>query len=493
MGTFTMKTYNDSYLYKTKINSNQKDNPDKQAQKAILDFMISSHRIEDKKSDSFRGVAEEIKRQQRSNILYTVLMMDNVKLCIGPYEMPRAFKVFDAKDPKSDKKSMVFIDVTGLIELKNGYYYCKKVDVLCAYLMDALIYLLYRHNPNKLVDNSNITISATDCYVSMFTYIIDYRRIIGYSANKVKISYLTALYFLVHMMGKDLTDYTKSIAAKVSGAQAKDINAYDLYIDDGCFDNINTFINMLSTTFSLKGFTLQVFIADWMRQFGTGMEYATELLTSFLVLISRAYSASYIVGQKQVERCCGAANMIKLMNAIDKAGIDSFDNRMFMSESELVQYESHDKNSMSLASQMGLRGSADDVLSVRSADFCNEGSIAKKCKDGIEFCNNALLTDKLPGFAASVFDKGIKTSFDYCIEAVKADDIEKFKYIPGSLLESTKILKHQLSDKDSFKLDTAIEESIQGIREALNPTLDSEVRVAACKLISEYREMKQYM
>ena len=93
-----------------------------------MDFIIKAHRVEDKKSDAFRGIVEEVKRQQTNSILYTVLMMDSVKICINQYEMPRAFKVFDAKDPSNGRQPAVFIDATGIIEFKNGYYVCKKID-----------------------------------------------------------------------------------------------------------------------------------------------------------------------------------------------------------------------------------------------------------------------------------------------------------------------------------------------------------------------------
>ena len=67
MKNFTMKTFNDSYLYTNKVNHNA-ENPKSKNDKAIIDFIIKSHRIE-KYNDAFRGVMEDIKRQQTSSVL----------------------------------------------------------------------------------------------------------------------------------------------------------------------------------------------------------------------------------------------------------------------------------------------------------------------------------------------------------------------------------------------------------------------------------------
>ena len=93
MNNSTMKTYKDSYLYKTKtrkINSDQNKNNN-----ALSKYIMQAERV-DKKSPAFNGILEDIKRQQTSSIVYTILQMDNVELCIGTYELPRSFKVFEA-------------------------------------------------------------------------------------------------------------------------------------------------------------------------------------------------------------------------------------------------------------------------------------------------------------------------------------------------------------------------------------------------------------
>ena len=493
MSNFTMKTYKDSYLYNNKISNKEPSNPDKRTNEAIRDFITTSYRIEDKKSDAFRGVVEDIKRQQRSSILLTVLLMDNVKLCIGRSELPRAFKVFDAKDSKSGGKPMVFIDVTGLIEMRNGFYVCKKIDVLCAYLSDALVYLLYRYSPSKIMDNSNITIAATDCYVSMFTYIIDYLRIIGYSVNKKKISYFIALFFLHNMMGKTIDDYTKNIAAKTAELSANDIRAFDLYYEDGMFDNISNFIIFLSETFKLKGFTLEVFVNKWIQLFGTGTQYGCELFTSFMVVIMNANSGSYIIKQQQVERCCGAQNMIKISNAVEKAGVTSFDNRMTMSESDLSIYEVHDKNSCQLAEALNMRKNIPADLAFNVNDFVTVESAIEKAEKVIKFYNEARMGYKLPDVVSEAIMTGVESAYINGMNILNSQDqIYEFGALPA-VIKTFK--KYPVEDKQRYCIEVTINRDSDALRDALSESCIEEkvIKQAISKTISEFREVKNIM
>ena len=488
MNKFTMKTYSDSYLYNNRISGKDPSSPDKRTNEAIKDFIITSHRIEDKYSDSFRGIIEEIKRQQRSSILLTVLLRKDVVLCIGNSELPRAFKVFDAKDPKSGKQPRVFIDVTGLIQYVNGYYYCKKIDSLCAYLADALVYLLYRNYPSRLVDNSNITMIATDCYVSMFIYIIDFLRVVGYSANKNKISYFIALFFLNNMMGKEIDQYTKNIACKVSGLTMSEAIPLNIYMEEDTFENIATFISFLNENF-LKGFTLEIFIAKWMYQFGTGTQYGTELLTSFLVLLCNAYSGAYLVGQKQVERCCHANNLTKIWNAIERAGINSFDNRAYMNEADLAIYEVHDKNTELLAKAMKLRENKPEELLFTESDFSSKDIVVEKAKDNISYYKNARMERNVGKVAENAINMGIEVAIENCSNLVEG---KESIYGEDAVMELCKVFGRELDDKSSYKLETKINNAVGKLRDMISECYDKETRQSISSTILELKSAQQY-
>lgn len=493
MSGFTMKTYKDSYLYKVKLSKRDQDNPEKRNNQAIMDFIIKSHRIEDKKSDPFRGIVEQVKVQQTSSVLYTVLMRDDVKICINQYEMPRAFKVFDAKDPSNNRQPAVFIDATGIIELRSGYYVCKKIDVLCAYLFDALVYLLYRHYPQKLVNNSSVVNNALECYVSMFHNNIEYMGIPGYSTNRKKIAYMAGLFFLVNMMSKPLDNYNKSLAGKVAGLTPAEIKAYDLYLNDISFDDINEFITSISKTYNLKGLTLEVFISKWMYYYGTGTHYAAELLTSFLCLVVNAYTGSYIVGQRQVERSCGDM-MIKLANSIIKAGVESFNTaRGFMTESQLAELEVHSKNTRELAEAMKLFAKADQSkIVVESAEFESVETVKEKVKDIVEFCEAARCENKINKYAENCIANGISRAYSSCVSVLRGGEP---LYEAGALEACVKGFKNlNLTGKQRFYIESTINRDIEVLREACRESeVDKEKKSIVSKTILEFMELKKYI
>lgn len=490
MKNFTMRTYNDSYLYSNKIANGS--NPKSKNDKAILDFITTSHRI-DKHSDAFRGVIEDVKRQQTSAVLLAILMHENVILCINNAPMPRAFTVFDAKDSKSNGKPKVFIDVTGKIDYKDGYYVARRneIDKLCALLFDAMIYMLYRNYPYKLM-NATIVNNATACYVSMFTYIIDYLRIIGYSQNKTKISYIIGLYFLKSHCGIELDDYAKSIAAKVAGISIKDSRAYDLYIEsEDMFENIGTFLPALCQTFKLKQLDLPVFVQRWMKSFGTGTEYAIELFTDFACLVVNAYTGCYIVQQRQIEIACGSDSMIKFANGILRAGVDSFDMRAFMNESDLSLYEVHSRNSEDLAKAITLKNSIDESKLLVNT-FSNKEEALTEAKEIIKTCKEARIEDKIDKFAANSIANGIRVAYEYCISLITSEEAPIYE--SGSLINISKAFKNQITDKQRYELETVINRDIDQLREIIKEAgASKETNSKISKTILEFREIQQYI
>ena len=385
--TYTRKTFDNSYLFQKELDTHHK---------VLTEFIIKADRIEDKKSELFRGIVEDVKRVQNSSILYTVLMMDNVVLCYNKTNgLSRAFKVFEAKDIRYNHEPKVFIDVTGLITFKDGYFYCKRIDWLVTYLFNALVYLLYSKSTVKLIGNSDVSISGTECFVSTLNYIIDYLGIIGYRQNKEKISYLAGLYFQYNMMGKDLDMHAKNIAARTAGISTSDTRAFELYYDvEKDFVNIDTFINLISNTFKLKGLTTEVFIHKWIYQFGTGTQFASELLTSFFVLMTSAYSGAYVVNQKQIERCCGSS-LVKLCNALLRLGASEFDNRGSMTESEFDSTVARDKNTQMLKEAFGRRGKIPSDAKLTKEDLASKERVKQVTEKLIAFYKDTNQENKI--------------------------------------------------------------------------------------------------
>lgn len=480
---FPMKTFADSYLYNASSRNSSKAN-----NKAITDFIIKSHRI-NKNEPAFAGVIEDIKRHQSSAILVSILMNPSVILCINEMEMPAAFKVFDAKDSKDNNRPKVFIDLTGKLEYKDGYYIIRRneADKICALLYDALIYLLYRNQRFKLTNNANIVLASTNCYVSMFNYVLDYLRIIGFSQSKSKISYITALFYLHSMIGYPIDDpYAKSIATKVAQITPREANAYDLFIDDESqLSNIAEFIAALVKMFRLKGLDLSVFVQKWIASFGTGTEYATELFTSFLVVLVNAYSGSYILRQRQISMACGDANLVKVANAIIHAGADSYGNTY----AEGVDLRTvHSKTTESLAESMKLK---DEILAkgIYINKFDNVEQVSEDAKNIINKCKAANIPDRIAKYANSSLINGIGIAYESAWSILHGEDSD---YCCGALIEAYNNLGSYLADKDRYNLNIMLYRDINHLSNLLEDYSDlpSDIKKEVSTIILDLKKCK---
>lgn len=315
MNTNGVKSYADSYLY-NKIPNYERN---------ILEFVMKSERI-NKQSESFTGIIEDIKRRQSSAVLSRVLMREDVVLCIHTKPLPASFKVFACKDVKNDRTVKVFIDCTGLVSLKNGYFVCREIDKLCTRLFAAMTYIVYNNETMRITNNSTVVSAGTDCFVSLASHIFDYLRVNGFSENRAKIGYILAMYFQVHLLGLNRSDAsTKNLAAKISGVANRDINAMEIYYADEDFNNIDTLITSIANTFKMKGMSTDIFVEKWIWFYGTGTQFGCELFTAFSEIITDAYCGSYVNNQKSIEKCCGRS-MVEYSTAIMRIGEDAIDN-----------------------------------------------------------------------------------------------------------------------------------------------------------------------
>lgn len=378
------KNYNDSYLYNLDGNKHNQ---------MLTDFIINAERIENKRGTEFAGIAEDVRRVQRSNVLYTLLLNNDVVLCIGKKEMPRAFKVFMAKDIKEGKNASrkVFIDVTSIITMKNGYYTCKNIQYLITYLFQALCYFVYDRDTIKILDNSTISKSGAEAFSAMFCYIIDYMRIIGYEQSKNKIAYMAALYYLHNMLGKDIDQYVKNIAAGIAEVSPSVANAWDMYYEEKDFMDIDTFVTMISNVFKLKGLNTEVFVGKWTYTYSPSTVYACELFTSFAGVMAAVYIGSYLVNQKQIEKCCGKA-MVNFAAEILKIGSSSFG----LAESNInwaTEYK--DKNTMMLKESILGKNKVPDEAKFTKEDFESKSKAEAKAKALVKWYTSNGKSDKI--------------------------------------------------------------------------------------------------
>ena len=312
-----IKTYSDTYVYNKGADSNGS------MERSLIEFIRTAQRI-DKNSSAFEQIKNQVKVRQTTAVLYRILMRNDVVLCIGRAEAPASFKVFMAKDLLSGAKDKkVFIDVTGLLKLNNGFFTCKEIDKFCAYLIAALVNFLYYNNNQKLIDNAIVAKMSTGCFVKMFTAILDNLKVSNFSENRIKISYIVAVYYLNAIMGKPI-DSARNYAASVLGINLKDASGYDYwYNPDEDFINIDKFIQFLTNNFKLNGLSTDIFMVRYMQMYGKGVVFSLELLPAFLTTITNAYSGSFINSQKTIEKICGK-EMVTLSTELLRMGAELY-------------------------------------------------------------------------------------------------------------------------------------------------------------------------
>lgn len=397
-----VKTFANSYLY-TRVPNYERN---------LMEYVMQAERL-DKKSEAFFGIIEDTKRRQTSAVLSRVLARDDLVISSYSKPLPSSFKVFACKDVKEGSTVKVFIDVSGLIVAKNGFYNCNKIDVFCSHLLSAMTMMVYVNQPMKIIGNSTITISGTECFVALASHIFDYLRLNGYAENKNKISYIIAMYYQVNMLGLDREDQsTKNLAAKVSGIQLRDINAMEIYYEDEALTNIDALLKSLTETFKLKGMTTDIFVEKWSWFFGTGTHFGCELFTSFAKMITDAYCGSYINNQKSIEKCCGKS-IVEFTTAILRVGEDVIDNG-FRYESALDRevYGARGRDIL----REGLFGPNvkipnEDKITVE--DITGDTSkLSKKIKKNISYYKDAGCTEKEISKAAKTIYLGVIGSVD---------------------------------------------------------------------------------
>ena len=337
MNNFRDKTFASTFIYTKKNESGAS------SEQQLIEFIKTADRV-NKNHASMNQINNMIKERAASAVLYRVFMSPDTVIAISKdKELPASFKVFSAKDIGSvDQKNRVFIDATGLFKYENGYFSCKNIDVLCTYLMSAMVTGSYYKDSYKFISNNTIVRSAATCFVKLFTNVLDNLRVTNYNENRNKIAYISCIYFLVNMIGKDLRS-AQALATNLLSLNAKDTNAYDYYYDEEIdFNNIDTLVKSLAENFKLKGLTTDIYLNRWLTLYGKGTLYGTELLPAFLTIITNAYSGTYVNRQNMIENICGR-EVVTLSTQLIRTGSEIFD-KGFKYESNMRNDLFYDNN-----------------------------------------------------------------------------------------------------------------------------------------------------
>lgn len=323
-----LKSYSDSYLYSKYPNY----------QKVLLDAIMKDPVI-DKSTNEFQDVIYEVKRMRIiSEPLVRILTSSNVILLDCEKPLPRTFKVFASRDPKSKdvSKIKIFIDCTNVIEKreKMGDYRVDEIKLL-SYLMTAAVTMVYHKNAGLILKRSDMIQYSTICFAKLFTYIIDYLvKVSIQESNKIKTLYLSAMYFLEGIMRMDNIPASAKLAKKIAGISEREATMIDILLDKQCnprggvnidpYENIKTFISVLAGTLKLndKVIVTDTIVEKWMQQYGPGTVFGLEYFPAFSTMLTDAYNGGYLNQQKTIEKVCGndmveyAKKVIDLMSTL---------------------------------------------------------------------------------------------------------------------------------------------------------------------------------
>lgn len=340
------KTYMDTYLYSEYPKYTEK-----------LTNAIMKDPLIDKSTDAFKDVLYEIKRTQVSESLMRILNSTNVVLLDCDEPLPRAFKVFCAKDYKSpDKKTKIFIDCTNVItKSKTSADLIVDATKLISYLINAGTTMIYHKATDKILKQTSLIIELADCFAKAFTHVIDYLlKISIQETSKNKTLYLSAYYFLrgiVNYDEKNSIEIAKKIA-NINDRESSMINLLlykttmntklkeeyylnlppideNLYVpeyisqsrvlnehvvigkDFHPFENIKTFILALREVmhFNPKAIDVNIIVEQWMKLYGPGTVFGLEYFPAISAMITDAYVGGFLNSQKSIESIC-KTNMV---------------------------------------------------------------------------------------------------------------------------------------------------------------------------------------
>lgn len=305
----TPKTYSDTYIFSKYPAYNK-----------ALTSAIMQDPIIDKGTDAFKDVEYEVKRTRVSDALVRILLSTNTVLLDCDDPLPRAFKVFCARDFRSnDKKIRVFIDCTGVITKseKSRSLIVEEIKLI-SHLINAAVTMVYHRAFTTIERRSHLIVKAATCFAKAFTHIIDYLiKISIQETSKTKVLYLSAMYFLEGIMGFDESK-SQPIAKKIAEISDREASMLNILMDKSIrtrgvskedanpFENIKTFVEALREVMHFKKeiITVDIILERWMALYGVGTVLALEYFPALSAMMTDAYIGGYLNNQRTIETVC---------------------------------------------------------------------------------------------------------------------------------------------------------------------------------------------
>lgn len=315
------KTYAGTYLYRSYNVYEQK----------LFNFIMTGNEII-KTADGFDDIRYEVKKRQIGNSLVKILDSKEVILLIGNDPLPKAFKVFCAKDiknPKNNGKMKVFIDCTNIIKrdaVTGAYALSGKgsIGILISYLVSAMHNYIYYVDENRYVNNAKVMSVGAQAFASLFTNVVDYTcKLTTTNSAKDKCTYMCVLYYLSNILGKDhTTDGCRKIAKNISGLSDREAGVVDMQINKDTMLNIKFFSETLAQVLHTSKLTVDVIVERWMTSYGPSTVFALEIFPAFASMLTDAYVGEYLNQQRSIEKIAGSS-MVEFTKTMLSIGAES--------------------------------------------------------------------------------------------------------------------------------------------------------------------------
>jgi hypothetical protein len=197
-------------------------------------------------------------------------------------------------------------------------------------------------------------------------------------------------------------------------------------------------------------------------------------------MILSAYSGTYIVNQKQIEKCCGRA-MVRLSNDILKVGTTEMD-RSYWSEDAREEATSYiSKDAQITLEAIKMRSTLPDYAKINKDDFSSKDIVKTKVKNLIKHYMLSQQQSKISGKLASAARSAMHT-----MDKVKVTD----KYEVGVLEAILSEGKKYFNDKDKRNLIGDIEQQMRVMTESMkkdNVRVNKDLRNKISQELSELR------
>jgi hypothetical protein len=252
-----------------------------------------------------------------------------------------------------------------------------------------------------------------------------------------------------------------------------------MYYKENDLMDIDTFVTFIAETFKLKGLTTEVFVGKWTYTYSPSATYACEIFTSFASVMAATYMGSYLVNQKQIEKCCGKA-MINFSTEVLKIGTTS----LGLTEAAINDLDIKDKNTLALRESL-FGGKIPEEAKFTADDYTSKAKAEAKAKSLIKWYTKNNKTDKISGKLYQA------TLACQALAGLWIERPDEGKYEVGTTEVLVKAGKKYFNDKNKKLLKQDFNKSMASFEKAITKAQDKGDKAKAKRLGEVNLELKK--